>query len=74
MIPKPYEHRTDLHTAEDIARERLALMEYRELREQVEAGALGPNVSPAGGWRVHADRVAAAITARAVELGLEDLR
>lgn len=72
MSPEDYERRRDMHTAGDIARERLALMEYRDLREQVEAGALGPYVSPAGGWRMYAGRAEAAITARAVELGLEE--
>jgi hypothetical protein len=54
-----------LHTAVDVARERLTLMGWREHMEQVDGG-LGFK-----SWRVVAAQIETAITFRAVELGLE---
>ena len=54
-----------LHTADDIAAERLALMAWRDHMETIDGGE---GFRP---WRVVAAAVEVAITFRAVELGLE---
>jgi hypothetical protein len=54
------------HTADDIARARLALMDWKDHMERVDGG-LGFKAH-----RVIADRVAVAITFRAIELGIEE--
>jgi hypothetical protein len=56
-----------LHTADDIAAERARLMSWREHMETVNGG-IGFKT-----WRVFSALVESAITARAVELGLETL-
>lgn len=63
--PTPRDRVSHLHTAEDIANARAALMEAKEHFERVDGGR---------GFRQHrvtAGIIAAAITFRAIELGLE---
>ncbi len=54
-----------LCTDDDVARERLALMDWREHMAKVDGGQ---GFKP---WRVLAAQIETAITFRAVELGLE---
>jgi hypothetical protein len=56
---------SDLHTSEDVTRERVNLMRWREYMEATEGG---PGFQS---WRVMAAVLESSITFRAVELGLE---